>query len=279
MTMCIKSFTFIFSYINLLPIPWRLSILNEAFFGRPMMDDELKVGCDFYGRECEALWFHLPRSARKAVTVLLNLAWILHFASQAGHLVYWTHAQGQSLNGALAQNVPFVLSILCGIGAGVVQGQAEKRTRAAFPDKFPPLFVTWVQAALKDTSDRWSAEASGFGRTVADGTGAFKRDPRFERAEDRDSAASNGSTVHSKNTARGRRPRPRILPQLCCCKWASARFWQILLEEIREEHAINQAKLATFETTKAHAFTGIQVATAATPHTLAQRAARELYVG
>jgi hypothetical protein len=33
-TMCVKAFTGIFSYINFLPIPWRLSIFMEAFYGR-----------------------------------------------------------------------------------------------------------------------------------------------------------------------------------------------------------------------------------------------------
>ena len=162
MTTCIKAFTFIFSYMNFLPIPWRLSIFNEAFFGRPMMDDELKasaaddhrvphrlivlrmaarlfpsvnkcqrvsisvnechechrvplsateghrlpssatecpechqmtdtrdcpqVGCDFYGRPTESLWFNLSRKDRRAITILLNVAWITHFASQVGPL-------------------------------------------------------------------------------------------------------------------------------------------------------------------------------------------------
>jgi len=154
-TMCVKGFTFIFSYINFLPIPWRLSIFNEAFFGRPMMDDELKVGCDFYGRPTEALWFHLPRAPRKKVTVLLNLAWVTHFASQIGHLVYWTHAQGQSIEGTLAQNIPFVMSIVSGIAAGVIQGSAEKTTMAANPGRFPPKYDAWIRTAISDAILRY----------------------------------------------------------------------------------------------------------------------------
>jgi hypothetical protein len=54
-----------------------------------MMNDELNVGVDFYGRPTEALWFHLARADRQLVTVLLNVAWVTHFASQAGHIVFW----------------------------------------------------------------------------------------------------------------------------------------------------------------------------------------------
>jgi len=269
MTTCIKAFTFIFSYMNFLPIPWRLSIFNEAFFGRPMMDDELKVGCDFYGRPTESLWFNLSRKDRRAITILLNVAWITHFASQVGHLVYWTHAEGQSLEGTLAQNVPFVMSILSGVAAGLVQGQAEKRARALQPDKFPPLFATWMEFALKDASDRWLAEASGFGRTVPDGTGSYKRDPRFEPPPAAEDGAGAVAEVAEDAGARGealsarQRKRRRVLPLLCCCKWGSARFWSILLEEIREEHAINKAKLASYEDKagKTHAFTGVSIGT------------------
>ena len=41
---CIKAFNFIFSYINFLPIVWRLSILNNTIYGRPGKDDELVEG-------------------------------------------------------------------------------------------------------------------------------------------------------------------------------------------------------------------------------------------
>ena len=147
-TMCIKAFTFIFSYINFLPIPWRLSIFVEAFFGRPMIDDELQEGCDFYGRPTEALWFHLERRSRVWITVLLNLAWILHFVAQITHLVFWTHVEGNELGGTLAQNVPFISSILCNVAAGVIQGKAEKRAMKKYPGRFPPKFEDHMKEAL-----------------------------------------------------------------------------------------------------------------------------------
>lgn len=159
-TICVKGFTFIFSYINFLPIPWRLSIWNEAFFGRPMMDDELKLGCDFYGRPTEALWFHLPRPSRKRITVLLNLAWATHFISQISHLVYWTHSAGQEVRGMLAQNIPFVTSIVSGVAAGVIQGSAEKKVMAEHPGRFPPKYDVWVKAALKDAVGRYRDETA-----------------------------------------------------------------------------------------------------------------------
>jgi len=173
--MCIKAFTFIFSYINFLPIPWRLSIWMEAFFGRPMINDELQVGVDFYGRPTEALWFHLPRGDRRSITVLLNLAWVAHFASQASHLVYWSYAAAQGLEGMLAQNIPFLTSIIAGIGAGVLQGRAEATVRAANPGRFPPLQKEWVRAAIADASDRWREGVAGTGKRARSRCGCGSR--------------------------------------------------------------------------------------------------------
>ena len=157
-TLCVKACTAIFSYINFLPIPWRVSIWMDAFVGRPMMDDELKDGVDFYGRPTDALWFHLPRADRRRIAVLLNLAWVTHYVSQAYHLAYWTTAAGQELAGSLGQNVPFILSILSGVVAGVLQGIAEKRTMTADPERFPPKAMEWVKAAVHDTNERFQQE-------------------------------------------------------------------------------------------------------------------------
>ena len=48
--------TFQFSYINFLPIPWRLAILHHDTCSPRRTDD----GVDFYGRPTEALWFNIP---------------------------------------------------------------------------------------------------------------------------------------------------------------------------------------------------------------------------
>jgi len=150
---CIKAFNFIFSYINFLPIVWRLSILVNTTHGRPGKNDELVDGVDFYNRPTEALWFHLPRRKRKQIAFLLNLAWVFHFGAMAMHITYWSYAAGQVLPGAVLQNVPFVLSVASAIAAGVIQGNTEKAIIRANPGRFPPDPMEYVKGAYR----RWRA--------------------------------------------------------------------------------------------------------------------------
>lgn len=79
------------SYINFLPIPWRLAILHHAFCSRRSCAD----GHDFYGRPTTALWFNLPLHRRRVIAVLLNLAYAMHFGSFASHAVYQSYLEGQ----------------------------------------------------------------------------------------------------------------------------------------------------------------------------------------
>jgi hypothetical protein len=167
--------TAIFSYINCLPIAWRLSIWMDAFVGRPMMDDELVDGVDFYGRPTDALWFHLPRADRRRISVLLNVAWVTHFVSQYYHLRYWTTADGQTQTGSLGQNVPFVMSVVSGIAAGVMQGAAEKRTMKADPARFPPKAGEWVNSAVGDANARWREETRSTTKRCSCRCRAFSR--------------------------------------------------------------------------------------------------------
>ena len=131
---CIKSFVIIFSYINFLPIPWRFAILHHAWCSTR---DQSEPGLDFYGRPTKAVWFHIPRPTRRKISLGLNLAYLFHFGSVAGHMVYFGFHAGQSLPGALSQNVPFVLSIMSQVTAVVLQARAEKRLVGADVGKPP----------------------------------------------------------------------------------------------------------------------------------------------
>jgi len=131
---CVKAFVVIFSYINFLPIPWRVAILHHATCTTRRNDE----GFDFYGRPTGALWFCIPRTDQRRIAIALNLAWILHFICLAMHLAYWPYIEGQVLPGAVLQNVPFISSILCQISAVYWQGQAEGKLMRQFPDRYPP---------------------------------------------------------------------------------------------------------------------------------------------
>ena len=150
----IKAFVIIFSYINFLPIPWRLSILHHVFCSRRAS----QAGVDFYGRPCAALWFNIPRRRRRTIAMLLNAAYLLHFLTLAMHIDYWTYYYSQQYYGALAQNLPFVTSIGCAIGGGVMQAKAEDALIKAHPDVYPPRPAHYIGLAVKRW---WRGEEKG----------------------------------------------------------------------------------------------------------------------
>ena len=75
----IKAFVILFSYINFLPIPWRLAILHHVYCSKR----GCRVGVDFYNRPTAALWFNIPVGRRKAIAVLLNLAYVVRLCARA----------------------------------------------------------------------------------------------------------------------------------------------------------------------------------------------------
>ena len=75
---CTKVVMVLLTYVNVLPIPWRVSIFvqvcghkeGSAWFSRRPFEP----GLDFYGRPTEAMWFQLPVRERRWISVLLNVA-------------------------------------------------------------------------------------------------------------------------------------------------------------------------------------------------------------
>ena len=117
----IKSFVVLFSYINFLPIPWRLAILHHLTCTRR----SCVAGCDFYGRPTNAMWFNLPVRTRRWIALWLNLAYIMHFVCLMEHIVYQSFLEGQTWPGGFAQNLPFVLSMIAAMTGGILQSKAE----------------------------------------------------------------------------------------------------------------------------------------------------------
>lgn len=130
---CVKVFVGLFTYINFLPIPWRLSCLWHVYCSRR----PCHPGVDFYGRPTDALWFNLTKKLRRRVSVGLNLAWLFHFVCLATHIVWPEYIQGQTFPGVLYQNLPMVLSLFCQIAAASAQDKAERKLIAEEPDRFP----------------------------------------------------------------------------------------------------------------------------------------------
>jgi len=141
----VKAFAVLFSYVNFLPIPWRVAIFNHTWLS--LRGSE--AGMDFYGRPTNELWFNLPKTTRRRIAVLLNVAYIAHFASLTMQLVYQSYVEGQTWPGAFAQNLPFVVSVMCAVAGGVLQSNAEDKLLKERPDLYPPRFGDVVKAAWR----------------------------------------------------------------------------------------------------------------------------------
>ena len=148
---CIKFFAFYFGYINLLQLPWTVSIFMNAHFPRK---DAPQVGVDFYGRPSESLWFHLPRSTRSLVASLLLFSLIAQTCAVIFHLMWFSYLAGQTFPGALLQNIWIPLQLGTQIAASNVQSKAEKGAREAYPGRFPPALDEYLKAAFT----RWRAD-------------------------------------------------------------------------------------------------------------------------
>ena len=168
----IKIIVIILTYINFLPIPWRLAILVDAW--GDLIYPDLMPGLDFYGRKTEALWFHIPRGDRARISLLLNTAWFFHMFNLAFIIYYWDYIETQTWPGAFLINVPALLSIGSVVTAGVLQGKAEAKLIAAQPERFPPAPSKYVKEAFVE----WRSGRSGkpLLATIREHLGQFKED-------------------------------------------------------------------------------------------------------
>ena len=83
---CIQILTGLFSYLNGIAIPWRVSILVHQTCSKRASTP----GCDFYGRPTEAPFFHIPVGARRKIIGLLLGSNSLHYASQGMRIAFPT---------------------------------------------------------------------------------------------------------------------------------------------------------------------------------------------
>lgn len=103
--MAVKAFTIIFTYVNGIKIPWRLSIMHHAWFSIRFREStaiegtDTRCGYDFYGRETDLSRFKFPRSTGRVISLLENLAILFHMLSLLFHLIYASYLEGQTWPG------------------------------------------------------------------------------------------------------------------------------------------------------------------------------------
>ena len=131
---CFHICTGLFSYLNGISIPWRVSIFLHHCSRRSDAP-----GCDFYGRDTEAIWFHIPSRWRATIAFFLCASVFFHFATQITRFI-WSDYEGSNdpADGLVPVNVTFVLSIVFAICGGISQARQEKKLMALNPERYPP---------------------------------------------------------------------------------------------------------------------------------------------
>jgi hypothetical protein len=137
----IQILTALFSYITLFTLPWRIANAAHLWCSRRSCE----AGLDFYGRPAKGIWWHIPPQKRKCIVGLLVGNAFMQYATQACRFAWSSYAASQAFPGALFINLTFLSSILCGMGSGIAQGNAEGGVRKANPGMFPPtpLEIAW----------------------------------------------------------------------------------------------------------------------------------------
>jgi hypothetical protein len=168
---CVKYFSFYFTFVNALPLPWTISTFIQAFWpaGLSKSRERLHVrrekaetgrfkdGIDFYGRPSSAIWFWIPRRRRKVITTMMLIALIVQIPDCICHVIYWSYLAIQVWPGALITNIWLGIQVSCQIAGSVLQGREEARLRKQHPGKFPPTLGTYLGEAWR----RWRAEGHG----------------------------------------------------------------------------------------------------------------------
>ena len=142
--LCVQVLTALFTYFNILTLPWRVSILYHLCGRRSDAP-----GRDFYGRPTEAIWFSIPRRDRAAITYLLLASTVSHIATQASRFAYPSFAASNELPGVIVCNVTFAGAVVCGAIAGILQGIQEGALVKSNPDRYPPSLLTHIHQLRK----------------------------------------------------------------------------------------------------------------------------------
>jgi len=133
---CFQITTGLFTYLNTIVTPWRLSILLHHH----SRHRSAAVGCDFYGRKTAALWFQIPTRSRGVIAWCLCLSVFFHFATQITRFVWTSYEASNTMPGTVPVNVTFGLSIVFALTAGILQGGQEGHVMKSHPDQYPPGF-------------------------------------------------------------------------------------------------------------------------------------------
>jgi len=143
--------SWLFLYVVLLALPWRLSILFQLWEPRCTED-----GVDFYGRPSEFNFFHFPRQARWIIASLLMLNVICQIMQSILYIYPWGLQDVPAMVSYFTQPNATVLLLtgplqgcIFGGAAAGVQMYHESKLHVADPKRFPPTVLDTISDVNK----------------------------------------------------------------------------------------------------------------------------------
>jgi len=130
----------LFSYVVSVDMPWRLSNAVHLCGGA-------EPGSDFYGRQTDCIWFHIPLQTRAWIVfaMLNNAGW--QYVHQVLHIIYIDFHESNKMPAIWMLPTTMILSAGGGFVAAVLQIYAETKLRWASPEamaRFGPGVVEKV---------------------------------------------------------------------------------------------------------------------------------------
>lgn len=126
----------LFTWKNALSFPWRVACAIHLL---PCYKRCADPGLDFYGRETESMFFHIPTRHRAVIVGFLNGAVLLQFTQQIVRGFYTTYqASEKEQPGQALILSSFVGGILFDIAGGIYQFVQLFYLHQEYPERFPP---------------------------------------------------------------------------------------------------------------------------------------------
>lgn len=154
---CAQIISAMITYNAVLASPWRISILLQVLNIGGRCPGKAS-GVDFYGRNNEMPFFHIPHSRRAKIAIALNLNTVFQLIHQAFHAL-WNEPHGSLLTymnqpeAILSMLSGPVAGIITGLIAAVIQIRAESQLHHDHPQRFPPTpfeSYTEIRAKMKE---------------------------------------------------------------------------------------------------------------------------------
>lgn len=126
-----------FTYMATISMPWRCAnFMHTVGWHCPHRTND--PGYDLYGLRSNDVWFHVDRTRRTVILVVLLLNCIFQYLNQATRFVFYNYYKQDEIPGNIWTNVFFGASMICAAIGGLLLGRFTGRVRDTDPELFGP---------------------------------------------------------------------------------------------------------------------------------------------